>query len=129
MRIVLIGFGNLGRGLSRALVEKGEFLRQRHGLIPRVVAIADETGAVMNDAGIPPKRLKAMAEKGGKVAGFPGAKKGLQVLEVIKEAKADVVFELTPTNIRTGEPGLSHIKAAMEEKKHVITSNKGPLVV
>lgn len=129
MRLMLIGFGNLGRSLSKALVEKIGFLRQRHGLIPKVVAIVDETGALIEDGGISPSRLKTLAEKGGKVASFPGAKKSFPAVEVIKEVRADVVFELTPTNIETGQPGLSHIKTAMEEGRHVVTSNKGPLVV
>jgi homoserine dehydrogenase len=129
VKLILVGFGNLGCGLSLALAEKTKFLRERHGLIPRVVAIVDETGALVNDEGIPMKRLTALARRGGKVAKFSGAKAGRPTMEIIREVEADVVFELTPTNIETGEPGLSHIKEAMNAEKHVITSNKGPLVV
>jgi homoserine dehydrogenase len=60
---------------------------------------------------------------------FSGAKRGKLATDVIENVDADVVFELTPTNIKTGEPGLGHIKAAMNAEKHVVTSNKGPLVV
>jgi homoserine dehydrogenase len=38
-----------------------------------------------------------------------------------------VLIEATPTNFKTGEPGLSHIRAAFISKKHVVTCNKGPL--
>jgi len=40
-----------------------------------------------------------------------------------------VLIEATPTNFRTGEPGFSHMKAAFESKKHVVTCNKGPLAL
>jgi homoserine dehydrogenase len=128
MRLILVGFGNLGRGLSLTLSEKAQFLRERHGLVPKVVAITDETGALVDDSGLSMAKLEALAERGGKVADFPKAKRGKLVLQTIEDVAADVVLELTPTNIKTGEPGLSHIKAAMKSGKHLVTSNKGPLV-
>ena len=129
MRIVLIGFGNLGRGLSRAFIQKASFLRESHGLIPRVVAAADEFGAAVDEKGLNLGRLLEAAERKGTVAAYKGGKRGKLALKVIEEVEADVVYELTPTNIETGEPGLTHIKKAMRAGRHVITSNKGPLVV
>jgi homoserine dehydrogenase len=49
--------------------------------------------------------------------------------DVIREVEADIVVELTPGNIQTGEPGLSHILTALSSGKHVVTSNKAPLAV
>jgi len=130
MRLVLIGFGNLGRGLSRALIEKARFLRANYGLAPRVVAAVDEYGAAVDEKGLKLERLLRAAEKSKTVAAYPGkGKRKKSALEVIDDVEADVVFELTPTNIKTGNPGLTHIKKAMLAGRHVITSNKGPLVV
>ncbi|MEW6222140.1 MAG: homoserine dehydrogenase [Candidatus Hadarchaeota archaeon] len=129
MRLVLIGFGNLGKGLSRTLAEKEPFLRKKYGLSPKIVAVVDEFGAVVNEKGLSLQKLLAIVERGGNVTSLPGAKKGKLAFGTIEDVEADVVFELTPTNIITGEPGLSHIKAAMKAGRHVITSNKGPLVV
>ncbi len=129
MRIAIIGFGNLGKGICRAFVDKADFLKQAHGLIPKVVAVVDEFGAALDDGGLNLPQLLRTAEASGTVAKYPGAKRGKLALDVISDVSADIVFELTPTNIRTGEPGISHIKAAMQAGKHVITSNKGPLVV
>jgi len=36
---------------------------------------------------------------------------------------------VTPTNIKDGEPALSHIKTAFKSGKHVVTTNKGPLAL
>jgi homoserine dehydrogenase len=38
-----------------------------------------------------------------------------------------VVIEITTLNPRTGEPAISHIRAAIERHLHIITANKGPI--
>jgi len=40
-----------------------------------------------------------------------------------------LIVEATPTNIKDGEPGLTHIRHAVSCGIHVVTPNKGPLVV
>lgn len=129
MRIVLVGFGNLGKGLTRVFIQKADFLRETHGLTPRVVAAVDEFGAAVDENGLSLAQLLNAAEKRGTVSAYKGGKRGKTALDVIERVEADVVYELTPTNIETGEPGLTHIKRAMQAGKHVVTSNKGPLVV
>lgn len=129
MRIIIVGFGNLGRGICKAFVEKADFLRKVHGLVPKVVAVADEFGAAVDENGLDLPQLLKTAESCKTVARYRGGRRGKLVLDLIDEVSADLVFELTPTNIKNGEPGLTHIRRAMQAGKHVITSNKGPLVV
>ncbi|MEM2978741.1 MAG: homoserine dehydrogenase [Candidatus Hadarchaeales archaeon] len=124
MRLIIVGFGNLGRALVRVLSEKKEFLGKRYGLSPKVSAVVDEYGALVKEEGFSFRELAELAEKGRVVGG-----KKMSGEEVVREVEGEVVFELTPTNIETGEPGLTHIKEAMLSGKHVVTSNKGPLVV
>lgn len=128
MRLIVVGFGNLGRALIQVLAEKAEVLRRREGFSPKVVAVVDDSGAAVSEKGLSMRALVDLAEKKEKICRYPGAE-GKGALEVIESADADAVVELTPTNIKTGEPGLSHIRKAMEAGKHVVTSNKGPLVV
>jgi homoserine dehydrogenase len=52
-----------------------------------------------------------------------------ELIELIERADAEIVIELTPTNLDTGEPGTSNIVASMKSGKHVITVNKGPLAL
>jgi homoserine dehydrogenase len=47
---------------------------------------------------------------------------------ILADPRVRVIVELTPTNVETGEPGLSYIKEALTAGKHVITGNKGPLL-
>jgi len=48
---------------------------------------------------------------------------------VLEEVEGDIAVEVTPTNLETGEPGLSHIRRALTLGMHVVTTNKGPLVL
>ena len=56
---------------------------------------------------------------------FPGR----EVIDVINESDADIVCEFTWVDLKTGEPAYSHIKTALENGKHVITTNKGPVAL
>ena len=112
MRLLIIGFGNLGRGLVESLAEKKSFLYRRFGLKPRVVGVVDDSGAATNDKGLDWQLLVKKAYQKAKVSAFPNYKR-LSALEAIESVECEIVFELTPTNIKTGEPGLTHIKSCL----------------
>jgi homoserine dehydrogenase len=42
-------------------------------------------------------------------------------------ARADIAVELTTLDPATGEPAISHIRAAFHRRMHVVTANKGPI--
>lgn len=119
IRASIIGFGVVGKGFARALLANRETLHGL-GLEVKVIAIADLPGSIIEEKGID---LEKVLEEGF----TPNSK--LKALEMINNLKADVMVEATPTNIDTGEPGLSHMVTALKNRQHVVTSNKGPLVV
>ncbi len=131
VKIIMIGFGVVGRSLAEMLSSYSMELKQECGADLKVVAIVDRKGAAISQReGI--NLLKALqAKKQGKsVSILNGAgKPGYSALEVLEEINGDVVIEVTPTNVETGEPGLTHIKTALSQGKHVITTNKGPLAL
>ncbi|MBS7610327.1 homoserine dehydrogenase, partial [Candidatus Bathyarchaeota archaeon] len=115
MRIVLVGFGVVGQAFARILVEQGEVLRYKYGLHPQVVAIVDKGGAIVDPKGLILSEVLELKRARGTVAvhetlGLPR----VEALRIIKEVDADVLIEATPTNIKDGEPGLSHIQAALK---------------
>ncbi len=130
LRIALIGFGNVGQGFVKILARKSPLLAERYGVDLRVVAVSDRSkGSVYDPGGLDPSALLSLIEEEGSVSGYPGGVKGMGSLATIRETDSDVVVEVTPTDLETGEPGLSHIRAALEAGKHVITSNKGPIAL
>ena len=51
----------------------------------------------------------------------------LKTMDIVKHADYDVLIEMTPLDIFTGQPAIDHIEGAFNRKKHVITANKGPV--
>ncbi len=130
MKITLVGFGNLGQALARVLLEKENYLQKRVGFSPEIVAAVDVDGAAIDKDGLEIQKLLDAVEEEGTVAGYPEkGKPGKSALEVIENVDSDITVELTPTSIKDGEPGLTHIKKSMNKGQNVVTSNKGPLVV
>jgi len=130
MRLLFVGFGTVGQGLAELLIEKKTMLARQYGIKPVVVGITDMLkGSVYNPKGINLKTALAYAKKGRKLSDLPGKKFDGDALAFIKQAKADVMLEATYTDIKTGEPATSHIRAALNKGMHVTTTNKGPVAL
>ncbi len=121
MNIVIIGFGSVGRGVTRVLIEKKKFLRNFLGDY-KVIAVTDSSGGIYDENGLDLRKVLEMKSKGG----LP---KEITSIEVIRDLDFDVCIEVTPTNVENGEPGLTHIRECLKKGVDVVTSNKGPLVV
>ena len=130
MRIILIGCGVVGQSFAQILVRREAELVKNHGFRPRVVAIVDKGGATVNPKGLDlEKMLSLKAEKGTVALSPEGGHPGMSALDAIESVEAEAMVEVTPTNIKDGEPALSHIKTAFKSGKHVVTTNKGPLAL
>ena len=122
--IALIGFGTVGQGFCEILLDKKEFLKEKYDFDYEVVAVADFVyGNVYNPDGLDvPLMLAEAAEK----KKFTKDLTGWNNVELIKNCNADIVCELTYTDLNTGGPAVEHVKVALLSGKHVVTSNKGP---
>jgi homoserine dehydrogenase len=130
MRIILIGYGVVGQSLTNILLRRRSETVKDYGFNPKVVAIVDRGGAAINPKGLNLEKILALKKHKGTVAADPefGHPK-MSPLDVIESVEAEVIVEVTPTNVKNGEPGLSHIKTAFKTGKHVVTTNKGPLAL
>ncbi len=126
MRLLLIGFGTVGQGLAELLLTKEKELQADYELEVSIVGIADMLkGSVYNSGGIDLKKALKAAKSGGSIADSPDKYEG-DALSMIKSADADMMVEMTYTDIKTGKPATSHIRAAIDKGIHVTTTNKGP---
>jgi homoserine dehydrogenase len=122
IKIAIFGFGAVGQGVAEVLIEKREILRKLIGDF-KVVAVTDSKGGMVSEEGVDlAKALEIKKTKGH----LP---EGVTTLDVISDVDFDVGIEVTITNIKHGEPGLTHIRECLKKGSSVITSNKGPLVV
>ncbi len=126
VRLALIGFGNVGQGLAQILLERGDSYAENFGLNFSIVAVNDLVrGSAFNPDGLDLRTL-LIAEN---LSTLPEGKTGWDAFETIARSNADVVLELSFTDLQTGEPAISHVRAALEHGKHVVTSNKGPIAL
>lgn len=130
MRIILVGLGALGQGLLGHLDAQAKHLLDVYGLRVKIVAALDTSGAVVMPSGVDPAiLLKAKRSREGLASLQPWFRPGRRALEIIHTVEADAVAEVTPTNILDGEPAMSHIRGALKARRHVVTANKGPIVL
>jgi len=94
------------------------------------VAVSDLLkGSVYDPHGLDPKGLLDAVRSTGKLDGVPAAERSWDALRTIREAEADVVVELSYTDLKTGEPAISHLRQAIQAGRHVVTTNKGPIAL
>ncbi len=108
MRVALIGYGNVGKAFARLLSVKSS-------IYPfRIVGVHTKRHGTAYD----PRGLSLEPSFG------PPA---FSVEEFLDRSQPDVAIEITTLAPNTGEPALSHIRAAFGRGLHVITANKGPI--
>ena len=52
MRIILVGFGVVGRSIAEVILEKTNLLVKNYGISPKVVAIVDSQGCALDPRGL-----------------------------------------------------------------------------
>ena len=127
MRIIVCGMGVVGQSFLRLLISSSSNLYKNYGIKPRVVACIDSKGIAFSPTGLDIERILSIKQKSGNLGEYEGS--SLVSNNPIEDIDAEVFLELTPTNLSTAEPGISHIIAALRSKKNVITVNKGPLAL
>jgi homoserine dehydrogenase len=128
LRLILVGFGNVGTSLARLLIREKDWIIKTYGFEPQVTAIVDSKGACRDSNGLDLEIALKTKEKYGTVQKYP--RRGEPSTRgTIAEEEAEVLIETTPSNFKNGEPGMSNIKEGLSSGKHVVTANKGPLAL
>ncbi|MCL7413453.1 MAG: homoserine dehydrogenase [ANME-2 cluster archaeon] len=123
VRLSIVGFGAVGQGVARAILQKKDYLAGMDIELV-VLGIADRGGACVGPDGVD---LKAAIKRKKEIGSV--ATSDFTPLDVIKDIDHDIVVDATPTNIDDGEPGLTFMLEAFRHRRHVVTSNKGPLAL
>jgi len=132
MKLVLIGFGNVGQGFVEILRDKSAELAARYGFTPQIVGVATRSrGTLLNPAGLDPAALlEAIAA--GHLQQYPNApalRRDLDSLALIRASGADALLEAGPTDLQTAQPALDYCYAALDAGMHLVLANKGPVAV
>lgn len=103
IKLAMLGYGNAGKAFKSLLEEKADALLDAYGTAFEFVSIVTKSK--------------------GDLLGSPTD----TALDVAENGDYDILIELTPLDIKTGQPAISHIEAALRRGKDVITANKGPI--
>jgi homoserine dehydrogenase len=128
LRIAILGFGNVGRAFARLLLRKAPVLEADFDLTCSVVGLMTARhGSAVDPAGIDLQRALRLSELGAPLDELSTIPPPDDSLLLQHACPADVLIELTPLNLRDGEPAVTHVRTALEKGMHAISANKGPL--
>lgn len=122
VKLILLGFGVIGRAFANTMLEKASRIRAKYGIEFKVVGLGEYNGCLVNEDGIDLRKALDSRAKGKWLDALPGWR-GISSKELLK-MDADIAVEVVPSNIKTGEPGAGLIEAALENGKHVVSSDK-----
>jgi len=108
LKLALIGYGNVARALVHLLRGKR---RDYPFTITGIHTLRH--GTATDPAGLPAEPV--FGPRAASIDAFLDASRG------------DIAVELTTLNPSTGEPAISHVRAALARGMHVVTANKGPI--
>ncbi|MEM0482303.1 MAG: homoserine dehydrogenase [Nitrososphaerota archaeon] len=115
IRCGIIGYGFLGKRLARRLT-----YYRRRGLA--LTVLANSKGYLHSPTGFEGDGLPEDITAHSRFRASNPA-------DVIGQDLVDLLVVLTPTNVYSGEPGLTYIREALKGGIDVVTADKGPLVV
>lgn len=130
-RLALIGFGAVHQRFCQILLDKAEHLAGAYDFVPQMVAVADSGGAIYRPEGLSLAGLLAHKQAGNSVVTFPGGQllSADASLEALRPLAYDLLLDASPANLTDGEPGLSWVRAALEQGRSVVLANKAPLAL
>ncbi len=127
-KLCLIGFGNVARALVRLMMRKAGILERDYGITFSFTGIATGShGFAVNPDGLDVIQALALVESGESILPLSSVEVK-DSLSVIRQSGADVMFENSPVNHKTGQPAIDHVRLALECGMHAITANKGTVV-
>ncbi len=129
IKLVMIGFGNVGRAFAALLLDKRDVLATQYDLRVRVTGIlTGHHGGALDPEGIDLTRATALLEKNSSLEALNRGALPESAEEFIRVSGGHVMLENTPVDYASGQPAINHIEAALNNDMHAITANKGPVV-
>ncbi len=130
LRLALLGFGTVGQWLAEALHARRAWLQQEYGVVVTLVSVGTRHhGLIYRSDGLDIPTLLDLVATRQPLTAYPPVTHWTNALEGLQVTGGDVLAEATGATLRSGEPGLSYIRAALSQGMHVVTSSKGPMAL
>lgn len=136
IKIALIGFGTVARGLLEILQREATHLQEQNIKFCLCYISSRRRGGFFSQDGFDESRWESLFHSGDQLFSQVLAASGegkdehsMSVEQMLEMPSIDVVIDLSTTNLKDGQPSLSYMTKALEHKKHLVTANKGPVVL
>lgn len=124
LKLVLAGFGNVGQAVAAQIGSDNP-----SALVLSITGVSDPRfGSIADPSGLDALQLLEAVQSGG-FENLPGHLPDADVFQTIDHSGADILVEVTFTDLDTGEPATSHIRHALSRGLSVSTTNKGPIAL
>ena len=121
VRLALIGFGNVHKGLIELINEKGGEIKEEFKIKILISAVfTRRLGFLVDENGLNLEKLV-------KNEIIPNSNI-TNIKDFLIASKANFLFEASSLDPHTGQPAIDYIKEALSLGIHSITANKGPIV-
>ncbi|MGC9490746.1 MAG: homoserine dehydrogenase [Thermovirgaceae bacterium] len=129
MKVLFVGFGNVGRKVASILArEREKFPNLKDLEIAPVGIVTGSKGSLADPEGLDFNEALSMMEDLGRFDPKSPAYSKLRSLEAAECLDHDVLVELSTLSIeKKGEPATSHIRTALSRGKDAVSANKGPV--
>lgn len=131
-KLTLLGFGQIGRELSRQLVTQEKHLRSELGLDVKVIALADRSGVKIEEKGFSATALQKLAKQKATGARLfdRDSPLTLKQLQTMLREELWLLPSHRPILVDlTSEETAPLIQEALEQGFHIVLANKKPLAV
>jgi homoserine dehydrogenase len=126
--VAIAGLGNVGRAFFTLMREKTADVQQSYGLRFDIMAVVKAEGCFFADG---PLDIGQVSRDGAPwTSGNPAWRDGMRISDLLRPlGPGGALVDCTPSNMKTGEPGLTYVLEALGNGWNVATASKGALAV
>jgi homoserine dehydrogenase len=128
LRILLIGYGNVGRELMTVLTAGATDFPGLDGLKPVIVGVVTRNhGGIVRPSGFLPRDVKEIYSSEQTFSEESPYFSKLPAPGAVSSLEYDVLVELSVLSVENrGNPAVEYVRQALVRGRHVVTANKGP---
>lgn len=118
LNVAIAGLGSVGQQIVQLLSSRHDYYLTKYHYDVRIVGVCTSKGGLISEQGLTQQQILTKSQH---TAGLTG-------ITFINTVPADILIEAGPTDLTTGEPGLSYIRTALARQMKVVCLSKGALV-
>ncbi|QAA30579.1 homoserine dehydrogenase [Clostridium manihotivorum] len=124
--IMICGYGGVAFELCKILLDNKNYITEKYNLDLKLKSIVGRHGQLYEEKGIDLEALLKFGKGSSAIEEYAKQKKLTLNTNIVFEG--DVLVESTPTDLESGEPGLTYALKALDSGMNVVFASKGALV-